>query len=309
MKDTSAPPVTTAQLSVITTLKPARISKLFRVRDGKIERANGGLMERGKVEVVSVDGLDGLAMILGRLTPTTALAYGVPADGAASRILTRKQFERRGKPKGSTTRTRDAFKWPEGPGAMMLDYDPPASAAALSRDQLVDAIRAAVPRLSDARMLWWSSASSNIWLDDREVSGVRGQRLWLLTSDASDIARAGATLVSRLWLGGHGRFDISASGALLERTLIDASVWQPERLDFAGGAVCQDGIEQRRGVPIHIPWAVEAIDSRTALPDLTAAEKTTLDAMRRDARAAVAGEAETKRGAWIERTRRGDRRR
>ena len=106
-----------AQLSIVTSVTPARLSKAFRVIDGKLVRANGGNMTRGKVEVRTVEGLKDLAAILENLTPAQALTYGVPADGSASRILTRAAFERSGRPKGATTRTRDAFRWPEGSGA------------------------------------------------------------------------------------------------------------------------------------------------------------------------------------------------
>ena len=181
----------------------------------------------------------------------------------------------------------------------MLDHDPGKDHDALDRGALVAAIREAAPGLADAAMLWLPSASSCIWLGERELRGVSGQRLWIIAADATDIPRAGTVLRDRLWLAGHGWFEVSKSGALLERTLIDASVWQPSRLDFAGGAACSDGLEQRRGEPVRIEGAAEIIDTCTALPDLTPAERARLAEIKAKARKLVEVEAREVREVWI----------
>lgn len=264
----------------------------------RLDKQPGGNMIRGQVEVRKVTGLDDLAAILTRLTPEQALTYGIPPDGASG-VLTRKAFEEAGRPEGYTSRTNDAFRWPDGAGVLMLDHDPGKGHDPLDRAALVAAIREAAPGLADAAMLWLPSASSCIWLGERELRGVSGQRLWTIAADATDIPRAGAVLRDRLWLAGHGWFEVSKSGALLERTLIDASVWQPSRLDFAGGAACSDGLEQRRGEPVRIKGAAEIIDTAIALPDLTPAEQGRLAAIKAEARRAVAGEAQHVRNEWI----------
>ena len=98
-------------------------------------------------------------------------------------------------------------------------------------------------------MLWWPSASSHICDAEtgEDLTGLRGQRIYLMVREAGDIPRAGAVLVDRFWAAGHGRIAVSAAGAALERCPVDGSVWQPERLDFAAGAVCGEGLVQRRG--------------------------------------------------------------
>ena len=272
-----------AQVSIITAERPVRIGKAFRLQGGALRKEPGGQMTRGKVEVRTIDGLDDLAAILRDLTPAQALTYGVPPAGA-SRILTRKVFEEAGRPDGYTTRTNDRFTWPTEGGVLMLDHDPSDDAPALDRPALVAALRKAAPVLADAALLWLPSSSSCIWQGDTELRGIGGQRLWAMVAEAADIPRAGKVLVDRLWLAGLGRFEVSASGALLERTLIDASVWQPSRLDFAGGAACFDGLDQRRGDPVRIEGAVEVIDTKAALPDLTPAERAKLAEVKAAAR-------------------------
>ena len=155
----------------------------------------------------------------------------------------------------------------------MLDHDP--DEVALSREDLVALIRSAAPGLAGSAMLWWPSASSHICDAEtgRDLTGLRGQRIYLMVSEAADVPRAGAALVDRFWAAGQGRIVVSVAGAALERCPIDSSVWQPERLDFAAGACCGMGLVQRRGEPLLIPGGCEIVDTRVALPDDPAISK------------------------------------
>src|SRR5205085_7233937 len=129
----------------------------------------------------------------------------------------------------------------------------PAGNVAETGEDLRKHLYAAMPELRDAAQLWWPSASSCIYNEatSTEVSGIRGQRLYVLISDARDVPKVGDLLASRLWLIGRGRCDVSTSGSLLERTLVDGAVFQPERLDFAAGARCEAPLIQRRGMPMR----------------------------------------------------------
>lgn len=256
-----------AELTIINSTRPATLSKkVRRARDGALIRECGGLLVEGEARIATVSSLSDLGALLEELGPAQALTFGVPR-GSNRKIMSRATLARRGSPNGVTTRTRDQFDWPKGGGILMLDHDP--GDRALSRDDLVGIIRGAAPGLQDAAMLWWPSASSHICdgTTDEDLTGLRGQRLYLLVADAADIPRAGAALVDRLWVAGRGHIVVSAAGAALERCPIDASVWQPERLDFAAGAVCHDGLVQRRGSPILIPGSEVPVDTRDALPD------------------------------------------
>lgn len=289
-----------ATLSIITAIKPARLSKGYELgTNGGLQKSSGGNLVQGKVETRDIMTLADFAVILQALTPVQALVYGVPMN-AAARVMTRKAFADAGKPAGATTRTNDAFTWPQGPGVLMLDYDPAATGDPLGRDGLVQAIRTAAPSLAGAGLLWWPSASSCIWHGETELRGIMGQRLYMLVQDAADIPRAGKALVDRLWLAGHGHIEISASGALLERTLVDASVWQSSRLDFAGGAACGRDLEQRRGDPVIVEGQTEPIDTPAALPDLTPEERERLAAIKFEAKGASQSEAEGVKEAWID---------
>lgn len=290
----------TTKLTVLSAIKPARLSKGYSLDgSGNLLKSAGGNLVEGEITIQALETLGDLAKILKSLTPAQALVYGMPIN-PASKLMTRKAFANAGCPVGATTRTNDAFRWPAGPGVMMLDYDPMTGGEALCRDGLVHAIRIAAPGLADAEMLWWPSASSCIWAGETELRGIKGQRLYILVQDAADIPRAGAALVARLWLAGFGQIEISKSGWLLERSLVDGSVWQASRLDFAGGAACGHGVQQRRGDPLIIEGRAQLIDSLTALPDLSAEESTRLAAIKDKSKAAAEPEAKSIRAAWVE---------
>lgn len=289
----------TARLTIVTSHRPRVLSKSFdRDGDGSVAPQGGGLLVEGTARVASIGSLSVLGDLLAGLGPNQALTYGVPRGGDGN-ILSRDLFTRRGSPAGATTRTRDRFEWPDGPGIMMIDHDPHGDP--LGRDDLVALIRTAAPGLADAAMLWWPSASSHI--HDRstgeDLTGLRGQRLYLMVRDAADIPRAGAALIDRLWAAGHGRIVASAAGSALERCPADACVWQPERLDFAAGAVCADGLEQRRGEPVRIAGEVELVDTRVALPQDPEIDKTAAEA-RRQARHAAGTDLAAARMAFVE---------
>lgn len=256
-----------AHLTVVTSQRPTILSKLIR-RDahGDLLKSGGGVLVEGEGRIRQAADLARFAEVLLELGPDQALTYGVPRRGDGP-ILSRAVHARLGHPTRATTRTRDQFIWPDGPGILMLDYDP--NDVVLGCEDLVAILREAAPGLAEARMLWWPSASSHIFdaATGEDLTGLRGQRLYLMVADATDIPRAGAALVDRLWAAGHGRIEISTAGTALERCPTDASVWQPERLDFAAGAVCAEGLQQRRGDPVSIPGDTPLVDTRQALPD------------------------------------------
>ena len=199
------------------------------------------------------------------------------------------------------TRTKDSVVWPAGPGLLMLDYDPPDGGTPLTSSELCDAIYAVVPPIADAPHICRPSASSLLYAehDGRELRGVRGQRLYVVVQEARDIERAAKVLQARLWLLGHGRFEVSRSGTLLDRTLIDGAVFQPSRLDFAGGANCGTGVVQRLPPPEVYNLSASYLDTQAALPNLAGEEHRRLEELKQDARRAKADDAKVARERWV----------
>lgn len=270
------------QLTVITGTTPSTLTKKYSLNSaGAMQCQTSANMVAGWTKRLELNSAQEFAEILQQLDPSRALMYGVTAQ-PETLVYSRKKFEELGKPADAITRTKEHFSWPDGGGVLMLDYDPAQGERPLTQAQLLDTLASVLPELKTSAYVWWCSSSSLIYNDHEQLHGIRGQRVYILVKDARDIERAGKNLFNRLWLAGHGYMMITRAGTLLERTLIDASVWQTNRLDFAAGAMCSPPLEQRRGAPKVFEG--ELLDTAAALPDLTEAELADLAAAKERAR-------------------------
>lgn len=92
-----------ATLSIITAIKPTRLSKGFSLgAGGDLLKQAGGHLSQGKVEIRELSTLADLGAILQSLTPAQALVYGAPKN-TATKVMTRKAFTDFGKPHGAPT--------------------------------------------------------------------------------------------------------------------------------------------------------------------------------------------------------------
>ncbi len=283
-------------------MSPTPVTKGFTLSaNNQLQKETNAEIYDGHLLVYRVETLRDFADLLHDLKPNECVSYGISKRGA-SLLTTNAKWVRDGCPDDATPRTVKEFGWPKGPGILMLDYDAPKDgAASLTKDELFAAVYAACPLLAESDALWMPSTSSEIYNaeTDEQLAGIKGQRIYFMLEDASDIPRAGKALLTHLWADGHGRYEVSSSGSMLERGIFDASVWQTNRIDFAGGAMCDAPLEQRRGFPLVVEATHRAVDSRLAIPEPS---KKIVEAAERNksaARALVADEAGDKRTIWV----------
>lgn len=240
-------------LSVAEGHKPVILGKRYSLKNGNLCKKPGGAMTKGRCRTVCVPWPWGFEELLPTLGPEHALMYGVASEPDVA-LLSEKRWRRLRDKTGKCTRTQLHIAWMAAMGVLMLDYDPEPGAPVLDRETLWAMLVEAVPALAGVGYVWWTSSSSHITNSEtgEDLTGLRGQRFWIAVNDARGIPGAGAALMDRLWLAGHGYIKVSKSGAMLERTLVDGAVWQPERLDFAGGASCGRGLRQERGKPVVV---------------------------------------------------------
>ena len=291
---------TRISVTIVTATRPTRLTKQFTLDpENVLRKTGGGILVEGDARIHEVGDLTEFGKLLTGLRSDQAMIYGV-ADRTPLTLTTREIWFGAGCPDDVRPRTAESFQWSTGPGILMLDHDPAPDGKALDRDALVQTLRSAVPGLANAKMLWWPSASSHIVQvrNGSDLTGLRGQRLYLAVADARDIPRAGRAIVDALWLQGHGRYDISTSGSLLERTIFDASVWQTNRLDFAAGASCGRGLRQERGAPQIVAGSLELVDSKVAIPCLDPKARDAAERLRAGVRQARAAEAQQIRESW-----------
>lgn len=292
-------------LTRITSTNPERLTKTWCIQDGKPHKLSAGQLIEGLADRVAAATPVDLAALLSGLAQTQALTCGLPpAEHHA--LVTADKLEALHSREGiadAIARTNDFFSWNPGPGWLMLDYDPPKDGDALSREQLLSLIFEVAPGLKRAPMVWNTSSSSEIWNTEtgEQVTGIRGQRLYILVADARDIPRAGKALFDRLWLAGYGHFEVSRSGSLLKRAPVDSSVWQPNRLDFAASPVCEPPLECRRPAPHPINNEAAPVDLCAVLPPLSFEETERLKAIQWEAANApgLLGKQQASREAWV----------
>lgn len=290
-----------ATFTVVTQDGDEPLTKTFRRgADGKLIKSVSANLSRGVAERVRLHPKE-LADFLPRLKPTQALMWGVFAHESVAVVPDK--LARRIRARGNlpvVSRTRKNTAWPEGVAVVMTDWDAPPTGDPLTPDEARDILFGVMPELRGAPYIVTSSAGSHIYDGDKEIIGQHGLRILVFIRDGKDAGRVGTILQHRLWAHGYGYIALSASGAMLERSPTDQFVHTPERLDFAAGALCFDGLSQRRPEPMAVNADAEPIDTLALLPDPTAAEIAEVARLKAAAKEAARPAAEEKRAAWVE---------
>jgi hypothetical protein len=209
--------------------------------------------------------LQDIADLFDRLTTSQAVMYGMPKNGELVGRLVSKSVAKSEDipPTGTDTialRTRDCFEYPAGPALFMCDHDPKGEAVQsfvppgshekcaqqLSDAELIELLYEVMPELRTAPGILRPSGST--WMcrkrDGKQLRGAGGVRLLIGIDDGTLIPGFAATLFERFVAANLVYIEYSNSGSLLARTLIDFAVFQPERLDFIGGAEVGEGLER-----------------------------------------------------------------
>ena len=298
-EDFEIEPVSESISLTVLTSDAGPIGKAFFLKaDGQLDRKTRAL-STGRAEVRDINGLDELRTLIQSAEPTQALTFGTLKQGRRTgRVVTQAMLADNA---DAVARDHQHFAFAEGkPGLMLLDLDADHVSTPLEG---LDAIRRTladvVPALSSASMLYRVSSSSNIYNGPQLLAGTRGQHVILAVRDAADIPRAGKALFDRSWLKGYGRYEVSKSGQLLKRSLIDAAVFQPERLVFVALASCAAPLRQQRSVPV-VHGDPHALFDPRLITDLSQDERKALAKIEAQLRAEVEPAAKRQRAAFIE---------
>ena len=284
--------------TVITGIQPARLTKIIGLNaKGGMRKETSAMLSRGQAQRVVVADLHGLKSHLETLTSAQAVTWGMTKDDTVA-VCT--QADTEAQQAGGIARTRENFKFRAEPGIMMLDHDGVPEGALLPL-QFRDRLIAAAPALADAPMLWRPSASAGCVAPDGEIlSGLTRHRLYIPVVDATLIPEAGKALEALLWATpGAGWCDIGVAGQRLPRCLVDVSVWQPERLDFAGPSVLTDGVTRAGVEGVIYGDATAQFNLRILVDSATPLIKKQAQAGLKAARAAVAEKCDAARRNWV----------
>jgi len=320
--ETKAPSQTGKVVLTVAKSMLSPLTKSFSLSaNGDLLKKSGGKLVYGELYKAEVRDATELSILLKRQTAYNALIYGVCACDKAF-IATESHIEdlRRGDKthenvsiKGGKVygkddipfiaRTRQNFHYSDGPAVMMIDYDVPRTEGMerLDVEALLEVLnKASSGFLDKAPFIVAHSTSSFIYNGEVQLKGASGVRVLVLVQNGTDVKRAGEVLFNRLVLFGQGYAEISKSGNIEVKTIVDRYVWRPERFDFVSGAHCEAPLEQRRpAFEVHNSEAAY-LDTVSAFPDLTIAERKALAAIKEEIKKSVADAARKVRVEWAE---------
>ena len=239
------------QLSVLKNLK-GPLSKSFKLEDGRLVKTSAAQLYEGIAETRTVGNLHALAGIIEGLTSEEALTFGVCGFDKA-RVVTQKKSA---KIEGLDVVCRDRahFHWSEGRGVLMFDIDKPQDGSAPLKAMEFDALLGEVqPWWKGVARMYRPSASAFICdASGKDYTGASSLRCYCIVDIAKNAHFVGINVADAFWRAGHGRIEFSASGSMLVRCPVDTTVWQPERLDFAGPVVLGPGLSKRKFPPLFL---------------------------------------------------------
>ncbi|WP_373510377.1 hypothetical protein [Thiocapsa sp.] len=294
------PPLGALALTRITAHRPSILAKTFSLDGfGNLIKGSVANLTEGLAETLHAPDLTAFAALLDALPASAALVYGVADGHPKARVVAEKDAK---KHPDAITRTRRFFGFRRAPGVLMLDHDAKPEHL-IEPAALIAALKVAATCLDAAPMLWRASASSGIeTADGKALTGITGQRVYIPVADSGLIPKAGKALVDLLWASGQGWIEIGKAGQALERSIVDASVWQPERLDFAAPPQLGPGLI-RNPPPSRIEGDPAALfDLRELIELADGSIEARASTARKAARAAAKPELAKAREAWIEET-------
>lgn len=163
------------------------------------------------------------------------------------------------------------------------------------------ALVAALPDLGQVTRVVRTSTSSGITRTDTgaAVKGSNGVHIFLLVQDGADIERFLRILHDRCWLAGFGWMMVGAGGQFLDRSLIDRTVYAPERLVFEAPPILETALHQDRNKRVPEVIEGEAADTRLICPNLTIVETARLTALKAAEKTRLSGDAARGRATFV----------
>ena len=214
---------------------------------GGFDKVPAAQMTAGVAETVTLP-FSKFGPYLRTLDTDQAIAHGVTGHDRVN-VVSEAKFT--GQP-NTITRSKEYFKYSDGWGVAMLDHDPRPGQTPLTVEQLIDAVSREWPEFR--ALPKWSTPSTSSCVFDLHGNQLTGEgngcHIYFPFNPASKLPELADVLFKRMWLAGHGYIVISRAGSMLVRSIFDASVFSPERLDFVAGANCED-CEQRRPQPVY----------------------------------------------------------
>ena len=160
------------KFSFLKTGKALTCKQFALAEDGTLSKNSAAQIHRGTVHIEEYETLREFISVRQDIDRKTAFVYGIPVNGKANQALGTKNSDR------GIARTKDAFKWPEGPGVFFVDVDELNHTV----DELDAIMMQAFPVWAAAQRCWLASSSAFIRTKDgRELIGPGGWRAYAIS--------------------------------------------------------------------------------------------------------------------------------
>ncbi len=280
--------------------------------DGSVKSDGSAcVMARGWAERIILNGIRDLAKFIASLRANEALGLGILRGDLPARVevTTKQDLARNGASRSDLiARSGEFIIFEAGkPGPVLLDFDaktmPQRVADEINRcGGFWPAIVSVLPALAKVAHVGRHSTSAGLLRTDTgaKLPGSGGIHEYPIAADAADVPRFLEALHDKCWLAGLGWFVVGVSGQLLNRSMIDRSVGQPERLVFEGPPVLVPPLGQDMQHRQPVVTDGELLDTLAACPPLTIRERSKLKQMQAAAAQQLEGERAKARALFIE---------
>ena len=303
------PPPLSVELTKLTKIGGPLTKRISLAPDGTLEKDGSAcVMARGTAERVKVVGVAALGALIEGLQASQAIALGALRAGLPDKVeVTTEKKLINGVARPDIIARTGANIVYRGPAFALLDFDSKGMPADVAgelkrRGGFWGALLTVLPALGDVARLMRRSTSAGLSRSDtgEALPGSDGMHVYVAAKDGGDSERFLTTLHERCWLAGFGWMLVSASGALLERSIVDRTVGGAERLVFEGGPVLVPPLQQDK--ESRRPIAVDgvALDTVAVCPPLSIVERARLDELKARERERLAPEMAKAREAFVE---------
>ena len=281
--------------------------QIYLAPDGTLVKDGSAcVMAHGTAERVRVAGVVALGALIEGLTPSQALALGALRADLPDKVevATKKTVNGAARP-DIIARTGANIVY-HGPAFALLDYDSkamPAGVAAELRQRggFWPSLLTVLPSLGNVARVTRSSTSAGLSRADTGAALPEsdGVHVYVAAKDGADSERFLRALHDRCWLAGFGWMMVGASGALLDRSIVDRMVGGPERLVFEGGPILVPPLQQDKASRRPIAVDGVALDTVAVCPPLSIVERARLDELKARERERLAPEMAKAREAFV----------
>jgi hypothetical protein len=294
---------TACQITIFTCCH-GKLSKSAKLTDdGKLVTVPAAAMTSGSARRVPIADVRELAAVIEQLDSNEAIALGALRTDFPEQVKVVTKDNLNGTT-GVIARTGAFICYQQDrPAFALLDYDAKGKPTDIAVDDYWAALVKVLPALRDIGRVVRRSTSAGLYRTDtgEQFAGSGGMHVFVAVQDGEDIERFLKTLHERCWLAGYGWIWISKAGSMLERSIVDRVVGDPERLVFEAAPILTAPLAQDAESRRPVAFEGATLDTRKDCPPVTKAERTKFNKLVAEAKARIQPQADKVQAAHIDR--------